>query len=116
VKIRFQADADLDPDIGRGLVRQETTLDWQPAKGFIPDATPDSEVLRLAAEAGRVLVSRDVRTIPNEFAKYSETRRSPGIILIPSGTRVGEAIERLLIAWVYWTAEDMENQLRWLPR
>ena len=58
MKIRFQADADLDPDVGRGLIRRETRIEWRPAEGFIPDATPDSEVLRLAAAAGRVLVSR----------------------------------------------------------
>jgi predicted nuclease of predicted toxin-antitoxin system len=116
VKIRFQADADLDPDVGRGLVRRETTIDWRPAQGFIPDATPDSEVLLLASDAGRVLVSRDIRTIPNHFAAFIAVNRSPGVILIPAGTSVGEAIEKLLIAWISWTAADIENQIRWLPR
>jgi predicted nuclease of predicted toxin-antitoxin system len=116
VKIRFQADADLDPDVGRGFIRRETRIEWRPAEGFIPDATPDSEVLRLAAAAGRVLVSRDVRTIPRHFAAFISTQRSPGVILIPAGTSVGDAIEKLLIACLYWTAEDIENQIRWLPR
>ena len=49
MKIRFQADADLDPDIGRGLVRRETSIDWRPARGFIPDGTSDSGVLKLPA-------------------------------------------------------------------
>lgn len=115
MKIRFQADADLDPDIGRGLIRRETRIDWRPAQGFIPDATPDSEVLRLAAAAGRVLVSRDVRTIPSHFAAFTASHRSPGVILIPPGTSVGDAIEKLLIAWLSWAAEDIEDQIRWLP-
>jgi predicted nuclease of predicted toxin-antitoxin system len=115
VKIGFQADADLDPDVGRGLIRQETRIEWRAAQGFIPDATPDSEVLRLAAAAGRVLVSRDVRTIPRHFAAFIASYHSPGVILIPPGTSVGDAIEKLLIGWLSWTVEDIENQIRWLP-
>jgi hypothetical protein len=72
-------------------------------------------VLRLSAAAGRVLVSRDVRTIPGHFAAFISTQQSPGVILIPAGTSVGDAIEKLLIAWLSWTAEDIENQIRWLP-
>lgn len=116
MKIRFQADADVDPDIGRGLIRRETAIDWRPAQGFIPDATPDFAVLLLASEAGRVLVSRDIRTMPNHFAAFIAVSRSPGVILIPAGASVGEAIEKLLIAWISWTAAEIENQIRWLPR
>jgi hypothetical protein len=42
--------------------------------------------------------------------------RSPGVILIPAGPSVGDAIEKLLIAWIAWTAAEIENQIRWLPR
>lgn len=52
--------------------------------GVIADSTPDAEVLRLAAEAGRVLVSADVKTMLVHFAEFVEHRESPGLILIPS--------------------------------
>ncbi len=115
MNIQFQSDADLDPDVGRGLVRREHSINWRPAQGYIRDGTPDIEVLRIAAEAGRVLVSRDVRTLPRHFNTFIATRRSAGIISIPSGTPVGEVIERLLIAWLTWSAEEMVDQIRWLP-
>jgi predicted nuclease of predicted toxin-antitoxin system len=115
LRIRFQADADLHPDIGRGLVRQDPRVDWRPAQGFIADATPDPEVLQLAADAGRVLVSADVSTIPRHFTEFIATRSSPGAILIPSNATVGEAIEKLLTVWLSWTAEEIENQIWWLP-
>lgn len=51
---------------------------------MIADSTPDAEVLRLAAEAGRVLVSADVKTMLVRFAEFVEHRESPGLILIPS--------------------------------
>jgi hypothetical protein len=45
--------------------------------GVIPDGTPDPEVLKLAAEAGRVLVSADVKTMPTHFAQFVEHAESP---------------------------------------
>jgi hypothetical protein len=49
LKLTFQADADLDPDIVRGLLRQEPAIDFRSKAGVIVDGTPDSEVLRIAA-------------------------------------------------------------------
>jgi predicted nuclease of predicted toxin-antitoxin system len=115
LKIRFQADADLDPAIGWGILRRENRLDWRAAQGFIPDATPDAEVLRLASAADRVLVTADVTTMSRHFATFVNANRSPGVILVPPATSIGLAIERLLEAWLLWDAEDLENQIRWLP-
>src|SRR5439155_23477231 len=112
--MRFQADANVDPDIGRGLVRQEPTIDWRPAQGFIADATPDPDVLSAAADEGRVLVTGDVSTIPRHFAAFV-ARSSPGVILIPPETAIGEVIERLLMVWLSWAAKDIQNQIWWLP-
>lgn len=61
-----------------------------------------------------MLVSGDVTTIPGHFAAFVATRPSPGVILIPSRVTVGEAIERLLVLWMSWSAEDIENQIWWL--
>lgn len=114
MKIRFQSDADLNPAIGRGLVRREPAIDWRPAQRFIPDATPDPEVLQLAADDGRVLVSRDAKTMPRHFAEFVATHSSPGLILVPVSVTIGEAIEELLVMWLSWGAEDIENQIWWL--
>ncbi len=77
---------------------------------------PDSEVLELAANEGRVLVSGDVTTMPLHFAEFIAARPSPGVILVPPRVTVGETIERLLTAWLSWGAEDLENQMWWLSR
>lgn len=61
MKIRFQADANLDPDIGLGLQRRDPSLDYRQALDVIADATLDPDVLQLAAESGRVLVTNDLR-------------------------------------------------------
>lgn len=114
MKIRFQSDADLNPAIARGLVRREPAIDWRPAQRFIPDATPDPEVLQLAADDGRVLVPRDAKTMPRHFAEFVATHFSPGLILVPVSVTIGEAIEELPVMWLSWGAEDIHNQLWWL--
>jgi hypothetical protein len=115
LKIRFQADADIDPDIRKGLLRREPSIDFKPAAGIIPDGGLDPEVLRIAAEDGRVLVSGDLRTISVHFHDFIVTRKSPGILLIPSSRSIGAAIEGLLFVWLTWTPDDFQNRVRWLP-
>jgi len=112
---RFQADANLNPEIQRGLRRREPTIDFRGAAGVIPDGTLDSEVLEIAAEAGRVLVSRDVTTMPGHFQRFISGSASPGLLLIPSNRPLGRVIEGLLLVWLHWPEEAFRNQIRWLP-
>ncbi|HEX3684242.1 MAG TPA: hypothetical protein VHU83_17035 [Bryobacteraceae bacterium] len=107
MKIRFQADADLHPGIGRGLEALEPAIDFRLAQGVIPDGTPDLGVLRFAAKAGRVLVTRDARTMGKHFVAFTANDDSPGIILTPSRVGIGEAIRRLHNFWLNVTAEEM---------
>ena len=116
MSIRFQADADLNPEIGFGLRRKEPSIDFRNALGVIADGTPDPEVLRIAAEAGRVLVSRDINTMPKHFETFIAGNFSPGLILIPPNRTLGEVIEALLFVWLNWTEERVRNQNHWLPR
>lgn len=76
MKLRFQADANLDPDIGLGLQRRQPSLDYRLALGVIPDGIQDPDVLRLAADAGRVLVTNDLR-MPKHFAVFVAVWDSP---------------------------------------
>jgi hypothetical protein len=66
LSLSFQADADLNPEIGRGLRRREATIDFRGAPGVIPDGTPDLRVLEIAAQPGRVA----------DFARRRDNARS----------------------------------------
>lgn len=114
MKIRFQADANLDPDIGLGLQRRDASLDYRQAIGVIPDGTLDPDVLQLSAKNGRVLVTNDLR-MPKHFANFIAVENSPGLLLVPSRMSIGQIIEGLFICWLSWSAEEMRNQIRWLP-
>jgi hypothetical protein len=77
---------------------------------------PDPEVLQLAAEDGRVLVSRDLRTMEVHFLEFVALHESPGVLLLPSTRSIGAVIEGLLFVWQNWTPDDVRNQVKWLPR
>jgi len=62
--IRFLGDACLAEYIVAGCLRREPTIDFQTALAAGLKGKTDPEVLTLAAEAGRILVTQDVRTMP----------------------------------------------------
>ncbi len=94
---RFLADADLDARIIRGLQRREPELDFQSAEDAEILGLPDPDVLRRAAQAGRVLVTHDRRTMPVHFQEFASHQTSPGVILLGQDLPVGVAIEELLL-------------------
>jgi hypothetical protein len=115
LKIAFQADSDLHPAIRSGVRRREPLVDFRSAAGVLADGTPDLEVLRIAAEDGRVLVSKDVRTMFGHFDTFLQASESPGVLLIPSSRSIGEAIESILHIWTSSTPKDLRNRIQFLP-
>jgi len=67
MRVRFQADADLDGRILRGLRRATPEIDIRTAADAALTGLADPEVLRIAADSGRILVSQDRRTIAFAF-------------------------------------------------
>lgn len=69
-KIRFQADADFKQAIVIGTIRRQPNLDFQSAYAARFEGKKDSEVLVIAAQDGRVLVTHDRKTMPAEFDEF----------------------------------------------
>lgn len=57
--VRYQADADLNQVIVTGVLRREPAIDFQTAFVAGLEGVKDSEVLGIAAQQGRILVSHD---------------------------------------------------------
>ena len=82
MRVRFLADANLDQDIVAGVLRREPALDFELPQGIIPERMSDPDVLAVAASLERVLVTHDLRTMPQHFGEFIASRHSPGLILI----------------------------------
>jgi hypothetical protein len=99
VKIRFQADNDLRNAIRTGVIRREPSIDFRSAQEAQLDGIPDQEVLRIAAERGRILVSHDENSMPGHFQVFlAEGNRSPGVLIVPQQAATGAVIESVLLA------------------
>jgi hypothetical protein len=116
VKVRFLADADLSKAIVRGVLRRSPSVDFLTAQAAGLRDMSDPEVLALAAEHLRVLVSHDVGIMPAHFNAFRRAGRlSSGVFLIPQSLDVGAAINELLLVWLASEAWEWENRLEWLP-
>lgn len=115
MKIRFQADADLNQEIVDGLVRREPSVDFQTAHEASLRRLRDEQVLTLAANQGRILVSHDRRTMPKHFARFIERHECPGLFLVSQSLPVGLAIEALLLIWSASEADEWTNLIVDLP-
>ena len=116
MKVRFLADADLSKAIVSGVLRREPSLDFLTAQTAGLRDMNDLEVLELAAERQRVLVSHDVGTMPAHFRTFQHTgKHSSGVFLISQSLAVRTAIDELVLIWVASEAAEWEDRLVWLP-
>jgi len=115
MKIRFQADADLNEEIVAGVVRQEPDIDFRTATEANLRGLPDEEVLAYAAQETRILVTHDRRTMPAHFANFIVNQTSPGAFIISQKTSVRDAIKELLLLWSASEQEEWENLIVDLP-
>jgi hypothetical protein len=75
----------------------------------------DPEVLKIAADSGRILVSQGRRTMPGHFARYTVAARSPGVILLREAIPIAIAIEELILIWSASEPEEWIDRLLWIP-
>jgi len=115
MKIRFQADADLNQIILLATVRREPAIDFRTALAAGLTHLSDKEVLATAARAGRLLVTHDQRTMPRHFAEFITTQTSPGLLIIPQHLPVALVVEDLVLIWSTTEAEEWINRICFLP-
>jgi len=113
MKIRYQSDNDLDQRIIDAVTRAAPESDFKtaPESGFHV-GTPDPEILRIAAAGDRILVSHDLRTLPQHFGEFIGQSISPGVIIIRQEVAIRDAALWLQFFWEVGTPEDFENTLR----
>jgi hypothetical protein len=70
MKVRFQADADLNQIILLATVRREPAVDFQTAPAAGLSGVADPEVLARAAKDSPVLVTHDRKTMSRHFSEF----------------------------------------------
>ena len=83
MRVRFQADADLNQIILLATIRREPAIDFQTAMTAALPGVADPKVLARAATDGRVLVTHDRKTMPRHFSEFISRETSSGLLVIP---------------------------------
>lgn len=115
MNVRYQADADLNQVIVTGVLRQEPTIDFQTAFAAGLKGIKDPEVLAIAAQQGRILVSHDRKTMPSEFAEFIINNQSAGVLIVSRKLAIEVVIEELLMIWSASSAEEWVDRIAKLP-
>lgn len=115
MKVRFQADADLNEDIVKGVLRREPKIDFRTATASVLRSLSDLEVLTLAARENRVLVTHDRKTMPRAFGEFVRERSSPGILIVSQRTDLLAVIEEVLLVWLASEAEEWTDRMCTIP-
>ena len=100
---RFLTDEDFNLTIVAGLRRARPQMDIESIQSTELVHASDPLVLAFAKDRDRILLSHDMKTMPNHFAAFLASlpsgEHSPGIILVPQAASVGTAILWLVEIW-----------------
>lgn len=115
MRVRYQADADLNRAIVLAVVRQEPSIDFRTAQEADLEGVEDPDVLALAAAQGRILVTHDRRTMPTHFGSFITESESPGVLIVPQKLPIAVAIEELVMIWALTEPAEWVNRICALP-
>lgn len=97
MKIRYQADADLNQKIVIAVLRLEPTIDFRTSHAANLKSVEDIEVLGIAASDGRILITHDKATMPDVFGQFIQAGESPGVLVISRGYKLADVAEELVL-------------------
>jgi hypothetical protein len=114
--VRFLADASLHHAIVSGCSRREPAIDFLSAHAGRLAGIADPDVLAIAADAGRILVTHDFQTMPRHFGEFLEAHgSSPGVFLVKQSTPLAAVIEALVLVWAASDPEEWKNRILEIP-
>jgi len=114
--VRFLADASLHHAIVSGCSRREPAIDFLSAHAARLAGIVDSDVLTIAAETGRILVTHDFRTMPKHFGEFLEAKgASPGVFLVKQSTPLAHVIDALVFVWAASDSDEWKNRILEIP-
>lgn len=114
--MKLLADENIKRQLVRGMQRRKPDLDIVQARDVALLGRDDPAVLEWAANEGRVLITHDIRTMPDfAYQRVVQGQPMPGVIVIRWSTPVGQAIEELLILVGACLPDELEGRVVHLP-
>jgi hypothetical protein len=114
--LRLVTDEDVHDDIIRGLRRREPALDIVRVLEVGLGRTPDPIILAWAATEGRVLITGDLNTMV-KFAwdRVQAGLTMPGVLALVENVAIGRVIDDILFVAQCAAADDVKDQVLYIP-
>jgi len=114
--LRLLIDQDFNHRILRGLRRRIPQLDAVTAYEVGLSEAKDPEMLRWAADEGRIVVTHDRQTMPGHTAaRIAAGEKMPGVFVVPRRLPINMAIDDLEVMVICSLEGEWENTVRYLP-
>lgn len=114
--VRFVADEHIARALIVGLRRAFDGIDVVRVQDVGLRTMDDPTILQWAADQGRVLISHDIRTMP-DFAhqRVAAGALMPGVLVVPSTMPIGAAISELSAIAAASEPDEWANRVVYLP-
>jgi predicted nuclease of predicted toxin-antitoxin system len=114
--MRFAADENFDGRILKGLLERLPELDIVRVQDTDIYQAPDPKLLDWLASEGRILLTHDLRTMPDfVYKRLNVGKPVPGVIEVHVHTPIGAAIDELELMIGAGKPEDFENLICYIP-
>jgi Domain of unknown function (DUF5615) len=114
--LRLASDEDVHGDIIRGLLRREPGLDIVRVQEVGLDHTPDPLILEWTVGEGRVLITGDLNTMVGfAWGRVRAGLPMPGVLALVENVGTGRVIDDIVLAAQQRTADEMKNQVLYIP-
>jgi predicted nuclease of predicted toxin-antitoxin system len=113
---RFLADHDFRDRILRGLKKREPSVDLVRVREVGLERAPDDQILEYAAAENRIVLSHDVNTMSAAaIARINTGEPMWGLILAIQAAKPSTIIDDVLLFWTVYEADDLRNEIHYLP-
>jgi hypothetical protein len=114
--MKLLTDEHIPPALTRGVKRALPEVDLLELRHTGLLGTPDPQVLAYAAGEERILITRDVRTVPNyAFERIQRGEVMPGVFIWRRGASLGPVLEDLLLILQVSDGSEWVDQVIYLP-
>ncbi len=112
---RFLADENIDPDLVLGLQRRVDGIDIVRVQEVGLRALDDPTILQWAADEGRVLITRDIKTPGFAGERLDAGLPMPGVLVLPPTVSMSAAIDEVSLIAAVTDAEEWAGRVVYLP-
>ena len=112
----FLADHNFNEHILEGLARRGHQLDVIRARTIGLTTASDDEMLKVAAELDRVILTHDKATlVPRAFGRVADGLRMPGVVVVRATLPIGQSIEGIELRLECLSDSEWSDEVQWVP-